>query len=159
MPKLLISLFIVACTLLTGCAGTAARIQTDYRLAQGEKVKLHLTAPPTATEEGLKILRDRLTTQLSNSGLLAPTSDGSARTVEVVVTNYSLRHGAARAMLGIMAGADNLQSTVTIKDQTTGKTLAEFVVESKNPTAWGTSQGLIEEHADKIVETLKGGKR
>src|SRR5476649_1429324 len=111
MPKLLLSLIIVACTLLTGCAGTAARVQTDYRLAQGEKVKLQLTAPPTATEEGLQILRDRLTTQLSNNGLLAPTSDGSARTLEVVVTNYSLRHGAARAMLGIMAGTDNLQST------------------------------------------------
>jgi Domain of unknown function (DUF4410) len=159
MPKLLLSLIFVACTLLTGCAGTAARVQSDYRLAQGEKVKLLLTAPPTATEQGLQILRDRLTMQLSNNGLLAPTSDASARTLEVVVTNYSLRHGAARAMLGILAGTDNLQSTVTIKDQTTGNTLSEFVVESKNPSAWGTSRGLIEEHADKIVETLKGGKR
>jgi hypothetical protein len=158
MPKLLISLFIAAST-LTGCAGTAARIQTDYRLAQGEKVKLQLTAPPTATEEGLQILRDRLTMQLSNSDLLAQTSDASARTVEVAVTNYSLRHGAARALLGILAGTDNLQSTVTMKDQTTGRTLSAFAVESKNPTALGTSRALIEEHADTIVETLKGGKR
>ena len=159
MPKLLISLFIAASTLLTGCAGTAARIQTDYRLARGEKVKLQLSAPPTATEEGLQILRDRLTMQLSNSDLLAQTSDGSARTLQVVVTNYSLRHGAARAMLGILAGTDNLQSTVTMKDQTTSRTLSEFAVVSKNPTALGTSRALIEEHADTIVETLKGGKR
>lgn len=159
MQKLLLTLFIAPYMLLAGCAGTAARVQTEYRLAQGEKLKLELTAPPTATEEGLQILRERLTMQLSNSGLLAPASDGSARTVEVLVTNYSLRHGAARAMFGIMAGTDNLQSTVKIKDQVTGKALSEFVVESKNPTAWGTSRGLIEEHADQIVETLKGGKR
>lgn len=159
MQKLVLTLFVASCMLLTGCAGTAARVQTEYRLGQGEKLKLQLTAPPTATEEGLRILRERLTTQLSNSGLLAQTSDGSARIVEVVVTNYSLRHGAARAMLGILAGTDNLQSSVKIKDQVTGRALSEFVVESTNPSAWGTSQGLLQQHADQIVETLKGGKR
>ncbi len=72
--------------------------------------------------------------------------------------NYYMRHGAARAMVEIMAGSDNIQSRVKIKDSSTGNVLSEFTVQSKNPTAWGTSKGLIEEHADKIVATLKGAK-
>ena len=37
--------------------------------------------------------------------------------------------------------------------------LGEFVVESENNTAWGTSKGLIEGHADKIVKYLADGKK
>ena len=43
-------------------------------------------------------------------------------------------------------------------DQANANAVSEFVVESKNPTAWGTSRGMIEDHADKIVETLTNGK-
>lgn len=158
MQKFLMSLLIVTCTLLAGC-GTAAKVQTDYRMTKGEKFKLQLTALPAITEEGMQILRDRLTMQLSNGGLLAPAADMSARTIEVAVTNYTMRHGAARAMLGVLAGSDTIQSTITIKDLATGKVLSDFAVESNNSTAWGTSRGLIEEHADKIVDTLRGTKR
>lgn len=159
MQKFVASILIAASSLLAGCAGTAAIVQSEYRLAQGEKLKLQLTAPPTASEEGVTILRERLTSQLSSNGLLATASDASARTIEVTVTNYRMRHGATRAMVGIMAGADNIQSTVKVKDQASDKVLSEFTVESKNPSAWGTSRGLIEEHADKVVATLQGVKR
>jgi hypothetical protein len=57
-----------------------------------------------------------------------------------------------------MAGADNILSQVTVRDAASGSVLGEFVVESKNPSAWGTSRGLIEEHADKIVSYLKSGR-
>lgn len=155
MKRILVAITLM---LLAGCA-TTAQIQSQYRLAQGEKLKLQVIAPPSATEEALRIFNERLTAQLSSSGLLAAPSDASARNLEVAVTNYTMRHGAARAMLGIMAGSDTMQSTVKIKDQTTGSVLSEFAVESTNSTAWGTSKGMIEDHADKIVETLKAGKR
>jgi hypothetical protein len=45
-----------------------------------------------------------------------------------------------------------------VKDAKTGTALSKFSVESKNPTAWGTSRGMIEEHADKIVNYLKSGQ-
>jgi t-SNARE complex subunit (syntaxin) len=155
MKRFLVTIILI---LLAGCA-TTAQIQSQYRLAQGEKLKLQVTAPPAAAEEALQIFKERLTAQLLSNGLLAAPSDASARNLEVAVTNYTMRHGAARAMLGIMAGSDNMQSTVKIKDQTTGSVLSEFTVESTNSTAWGTSKGMIEDHADKIVETLKAGKR
>jgi hypothetical protein len=159
MQKLVALVVVVASALLAGCAGSSAIVQSEYRLAQGETLRLQLAAPPSASEEGVSILRERLTLQLSDSGLLATTADVSPRTIEVTVTNYYMRHGATRAMVGIMAGADNIQSTVKVKDPVSGKILSEFTVESKNPSAWGTSRGLIEGHADKVVETLRSMKR
>lgn len=145
-------------SLLAGCAGTSAIVQSEYHIAQGEKLKLQLSTPLKANENGMTILRERLTTQLSSNALLAGGGDASSKTIDVNVTNYYMRHGAARALAGIMAGTDNIQSTVKVKDTATGKSLSEFTVESKNPSAWGTSKALIEEHADKIVEMLKGAK-
>lgn len=159
MQKFIPIILIITSSFLFGCAGTSAVVQSEYRLAQGEKLKLQLTAPPTASTEGVAILRERLIEQLTNSGLLAAATDATARTIEVTVTNYYMRHGATRAMVGVMAGADNIQSKVKLKDQASGKVLSEFTVKSKNPSAWGTSRGLIEEHADKIVETLQTTKR
>jgi hypothetical protein len=57
-----------------------------------------------------------------------------------------------------MAGADNMQSSVQVKDRKTQAVVGEFAVESKNPTAMGTSRGMIIEHADKIVEYLTSGR-
>jgi hypothetical protein len=158
MKKLAMVLLIAAGSALSGCAGTAAKVQTEYQLVQGEKLKLQLVTPPNATDEGVGILRERLNEQLSTNGLLAPATDDDARTIEVTVTNYYIRPGAVRATMGIMAGADNVQSTVKIKDSV-GKVLSEYAVESKNPTAWGTSRGLLEKHADMIVETLQHGRK
>lgn len=84
-------------------------------------------------------------------------SAGADRKAEIVIVNYYMRHGATRALVGIMAGADNILSQVTVRDGG-GAVLGEFTVESKNPSAWGTSRGMIEEHADKIVGYLKAGK-
>jgi hypothetical protein len=158
MKKALAAILITSTVLLGGCAGTSATLKSEYRLAQGEKVKLQLHTPQGASTEGMSILRERLVLQLSASGLFAGANDATARTLDVNVTNYYMRHGATRHMVGILAGADNIQSTVTIREAATGKVLSEFKVESKNPTGWGTSRGLIQEHSDKIVEMLKGVK-
>jgi len=158
MRKLIISFLITSALFITGCS-TTARVQSDYKLVAGEKLDLKVSAPPSATQEALQIFNARLTSQLSNSGLLAGPSDSSVLVLDVEVTNYSMRHGAARAMLGILAGSDNIQSTVRIKDRSNGAVLSQFTVESSNSTAWGTSRGTIEDHADKIVETLRSGKK
>ena len=158
MQKLLLSLLIASATLVAGCT-TSAKVQSEYKLAQGEKFSFLITAPTEVSAEARQIFNERLTSQLTGSGLLAASSDASARSLEIAVTNYNMRHGAARALLGIMAGSDNMQSTIKVKDRGTGAVLSEFSIESKNSTAWGTSRGMIEDHADKIVETLKGGKR
>lgn len=147
-------ILITSCSLLAGCAGTSAIVQSEYRLAQHEKLSLQLKPSPEVSEQGMQILQQRLAGQLSGQNLLATAGDGSSRVLEVSILHYYMRHGAARALAGIMAGTDKVQSRVQIKDRATGQVLSEFNVESKNPTAWGTSKGMLEQHADKIVETL-----
>lgn len=156
MNKLTISIFLAAAAILSGCAGTAAKSQSSYKLQPNDKFKLQLNTPTEANQEAVTILRNRLTDQLAKNGLLAPATDASARTLEVNVTNYRMRHGSARALAGIFAGKDNIQSTTKIKEANNGGAISEFAVESTNPSAWGTSRGLIEEHADTVVQTLKG---
>ncbi|MEP6823313.1 MAG: DUF4410 domain-containing protein [Ramlibacter sp.] len=158
MQKLLLSLLIVSATLVAGCT-TSARVQSEYKLPQGEKFSFQVTAPTNVSAEARQIFDERLRGQLAGGSLLAGSSDVNARSLEIAVTTYNMRHGAARALLGILAGSDDMQSTVKVRDRGTGAVLSEFSVESRNSTAWGTSKGMIEDQADKIVETLKGGKK
>jgi Domain of unknown function (DUF4410) len=157
MKKFVVSCLMVCASLMAGC-GTTAKIQTEYKLPQGEKLAFKVDAPQDMSAEALGILNARLTAQLTSSGLLATPADAKARSLDVKVNNYYMRHGATRALFGIMAGADNIQSTIKITDKATGSVLSEFSVESKNASAWGTSSGMLEDHADKIINTLKGSK-
>lgn len=158
MKQLFLAIALGASTVLTGCAGTSALVKTPYKVVQGEQFNLQLNKTDNISAEGLSILQNRLNEQLTASNLLAGNNSAN-RTIDVTITNYYMRHGAARALAGIMAGVDNIKSTVKVKDATTGQVLSEFNVESKNPTAWGTSKGLIEDHANKIVATLKGAQK
>lgn len=157
MYRLAVSLLVTSALLITGCS-TSAHIKSSYKLVADEKLELKVSAPPSATQEALQIFNDRLRSQLSNNRLLAASDDSSVRILDVEVNKYTMRHGASRAMLGILAGTDTIQSTVRIVDRSNGAVLSEFTVESGNATAWGTSRGLIEDHADKIIESLIKGK-
>jgi hypothetical protein len=139
------------CLALAGCAGTSLSVQKPYSSSSsGQKIAYSVNPKVEVSAEALEILDARLKTQLDGGA-------GADRKVDIVITNYYMRHGATRAMVGIMAGADNILSQVTVRDAS-GAVLAEFTVESKNPSAWGTSRGMIEEHADKIVSYVKTGK-
>jgi hypothetical protein len=154
MTKFLSAILITFSTILAGCAGTSATVKSQYHLVKSDKLELLLNTPPEAKEEAVTIFKDRLMSRLSSNELLAGPGDTSSKTLEVTVTHYYMRPGAARALVGLMAGVDNIESTVTIKDRVSGNTLSEYTVESSNPSAWGTSRGLIEDHADEIVKTL-----
>jgi Domain of unknown function (DUF4410) len=159
MRKLIAALFLVSTVAMVGCAGTSAMIRSEYKLSQSEKLTYKVTAPGDMEEEAKGIFNTRLTEKLTSGGLLAQAPDAEARELDIQVTNYRMRHGATRVLLGILAGPDNIQSLVRVKNKATGAVLSEIEVESKNPSAWGTSRGMIEDHADKIVETLTGVKK
>jgi hypothetical protein len=151
-------LLVACCVLAAGCAGTALRAGQAYQAPAGQKYKYEIVNKAQVPDEGMGIFQERLRSQLVGSGMLAGNDDPSARSVQITIGNYYMRHGATRALVGIMAGVDNMSSTIAVRDASAGKTLTSFDVESKNPTAWGTSRGMIEDHADKIVEFLKSGK-
>ena len=154
-----ISIVLLSCLLLAGCAGTSLRVNAPYQPTAGQKFTFDIVNKEKMSDQGLTIMRERLKNQLEASGLLAANASESSRTVEITIDNYYMRHGATRATVGVMAGADKILTTIVVKEGKTQGVLSRFTVYSKNPTAWGTSQGMIEEHADKIVDYLKSGRR
>lgn len=102
--------------------------------------------------EGVAELDRVIQNRLLSNGLI---NNGTASgTIEVTLTHYYVRHGAARALVGIMAGRDKIISHVRVVDGG-GNQVAAFEVESTNSTAWGTTGGLHEKHAEEVVARLK----
>ena len=104
----------------------------------------------------MSIFRTRLDSQLAASGKSMPAGSKGVSQVSITITTYEMRHGAARALLGIFAGKDTMISIVDVKDPNTNEIKNSFEVESFNISALGTSKGMIEDQADQIISTLTG---
>ncbi|WP_175455664.1 DUF4410 domain-containing protein [Pseudoxanthomonas sp. CF385] len=104
----------------------------------------------------MAVLRSRLDERFAS--VRADEGSPDAVHVKVTITAYRMRHGAARALVGIMAGKDTVLSTVQVLDPATGQELGRLNVESGNTTAVGSAGGLLRGHADEIADfVLKGG--
>lgn len=148
---------IVALSLaLAGC-GTSSQIRNDYAHAPTDRFVYEVVNTDNMSEEGVSILKGHIESLLAERGQRATGTEPEARKVTIEITNYYMRHGAARALVGIMAGSDSIKSQVTIVDAS-GAVLGRIDIDSKNATAWGTSRGLIEGHAKEIVEFATGVK-
>lgn len=146
----------VGCLLLAGCIGTSSTVARPNASAVGSKLWYTVDNPGGMTPEGMQVLRARLDERF----VAVRTADGTqgAVHVKVTVTAYRMRHGAARALVGIMAGKDTVLSTVQVLDPATGQELGRINVESGNATAVGSAGGLLSGHADEIADfVLKGG--
>ena len=74
--------------------------------------------------------------------------------IDIVLKHYYLRSNGARFWAGIMAGRDKIISRVRVLG-VDGAQVGSFDVETTNVSAWGTSGGLMERHADEIVAKLR----
>ena len=150
-------LIVVALTVtLAACIGTSSNVTRPNASAVGSKLWYTVDNPGGMTPEGMTVLRSRLDERF----VAVRAADGypGAVHVKVTVTAYRMRHGAARALVGIMAGKDTVLSTVQVLDPATGQELGRLNVESGNATAVGSAGGLLRGHADEIADfVLKGG--
>ncbi|MFO7713334.1 DUF4410 domain-containing protein [Desulfosarcina sp.] len=156
MNRTMLFSLLLSFSILVGCAGTGMKIQNGYTPDPNASIKYSVDPKVKMSQEALGIFKERLESQFRASGLPV-TGSSAARSVEIVITNYYMRHGAARALVGIMAGVDNIQSSIIVRDMTSNAVLGQFSVKSSNPTAIFTSRGLIEDHADKIVRYVSSG--
>jgi hypothetical protein len=83
-------------------------------------------------------------------------ADGSHKDKEIEVTfvRFNMRDSSARFFSGALAGTDIIYTQVIVKDIKSGSILSKYFVETENKSAWGTSTGLMEQHAEKIVTYL-----
>lgn len=148
-----IALAMAGALALAGCA-TGSTVHQSYKAASPETYAVSMTAASTAGEADIPSLRAQVDEKLAAAGLAGRKGDGSARDVSVTITHWYVRHGAARALVGVMAGRDKIVSKVEVKGAN-GQRVAAFDVESTNATAWGTTGGLLGKHAQEIVDRLK----
>ncbi|MCL1128037.1 hypothetical protein [Shewanella surugensis] len=140
---------------MTGCEGTRLSVLQEYNQQKTALFSYEIIDNASVTEKGMKIFKAQLDDNLKRLNLVDEAAD---KVIEVICTHYYMRHEASRALLGAMAGSDNITSMVLIKDKETGDILAELKVVSKNPTILGSAQGLIKQQADKITDYIRGQK-
>lgn len=144
-------------TALTGCIGTSSKIARANSSQVGSKLWYTVENPGGMTPEGLAVLRGQLDSRFA----MVRVADEALNAVHVriTITKYRMRHGAARATVGIMAGTDKVLSTVQVLDPATSQELGRLEVDSGNATAVGSAGGLLRGHADEIADfVLAGGK-
>lgn len=157
MKRISAVVMLLSFVLITGCAETLLRVSAPYTPSANQKFTFEITNNAKMPDAALTTFRLELTNQLIASDLFTTSADTTARPIHIVIENYYDRRGVTGVTSGTAAGTDNILSTVVVQDSITHNALSSFEIQSKNPAAWGTSLGLIEEHADKIVSYLKSG--
>ena len=145
----------MALVLLVSACATSSQVQQAHAGLKGRSFDYQFSNRGGDNAEGIAEL-DRVIRERLRSGGWIGNGPASGK-VDVTVTHYYVRHGAARALVGIMAGRDKISSQVRVTD-TSGTVLAAFEVESTNATAWGTTGGLHEKHAEEIAAQLQGAR-
>lgn len=139
--------------LLVGCAGT--KVVAVDRSLEGKplgKLAYQLSSDVEIEASDFESLDNLIIDQLS--GNLANSSSQATTNVKVTVREFRMRPDAARFLVGILAGTDNILSEVSVTDIGTGKEIANFTVKSLNDTAWGSSASLLSDHAEEIASYL-----
>ncbi len=150
--------FLIALVMLnlTGCISTKIMVDKPYQSLASDKYSYSIIQEDTVPEKALVIVRDQLEKGLNSH--FEKNENLSNKEIEIIFTNYYMRHGATRMLVGIMAGADSIVTTINIRDKTNKEILSTFTVKSGNPTAAGTAKGLLMQHVDKITHYITSGK-
>ena len=158
---LVLTFFIV---LTTGCSasfigsgvlpgtGTELIVSQSFYYDSSDNFSYDIVDGSKVSEEGMSIFKNKLESELKQKSLY---NGNSNKVIEITFNNYYVRPGAARALVGVMAGVDNITSAVVIKEKDSDKTVGRFRVISKNATAMSSARNLIEQHSDVIIENLK----
>ncbi len=138
-----------------GCASpTKVDVSQGWDASPGERFAYEIDAQAEVSDEGLQILDDRLQALLEKTHDRAPAE--TTRSVDIVITDYRMRHGAVRYFFGWWAGADHIVSDVTVTDVASGAVVGEYNVHSRT-SGGGSARALIEDHANHIVRYLESG--
>lgn len=161
-PKLLVAAFALC---LVGCASStvvkqplqpskeATPVATKYSIG---KISAQTSDAP---EHFLAAVKGHLKLELSKHGLLATEDAIAPYDTVITVNSYRMRSGFSRAMFGVLAGKDGIDSTVTVTDSKTGRVVGESQVSSYNMMAVGGEDDVARMHAQEIAKFLSGSSK
>lgn len=137
---------LVALCLLAGCAGTSSSVQKPWAAAGADRFGFDIAPHVDVPADTLVLLDERLKSRLAMGGT-------ATKTASIAIMRY-----VTGAPVGIEAPANEIVSTVTVRDAASGAVLGTFRVDSKNPGSWRTTGILLDDHADRIAAALKGDR-
>jgi hypothetical protein len=96
-----------------------------------------------------------LNARLQAVGMLA-SGEESGNTATINFTTFRMRSTGTRVAAGIFAGTDEVICSVKVIDRNSGRVVGESEIKTSNVTAWGTSEGYLKDHAEKVADFLLG---
>ena len=161
--KIKINLLILLSLFLTSCAtsfinsgtlpGTGTELTTleEFQPKGMEKFSYELKDWYKIPEIERGVFENKLETTLTEKNIFGADSN---LVLEITFEQYFMCDASSRLMGGVLAGIDNITTSVIIKNKENGQVLGRFKAISKNATAWGSKNSLIEQHAEKIASFL-----
>lgn len=147
----------VLATTLIGCASTKSTVSKSHNLSPGNKVALTIKEPSGGqiTADQQAFLVNQIMDGLIQNDMLAPSPESAQYSVIVDIHSFRMRSDAARLTVGIMAGCDNINSTVSIEGSS-GARVGSANVAIKECAAWGVADQVIKKYADGVVSFIVG---
>jgi hypothetical protein len=102
----------------------------------------------------LSSLHDELQSELVKSEKIAAKPDAQVL-VHVEVTDFHMRNGASRWMLGAMSGKDSITSKVSLLDASNGTMLYSTQITTSTANQWRGEGSIARLHAREIAKTLE----
>lgn len=146
------SLALTAGILLLAACSTTSTVHQAHTAPAGQTYAYSFSNQGGDDHDGIKQLDGVIQSHLRQAGLIDAGTDNPR--IEIVVKHYYVRSNGARFWAGIMAGRDKIVSNVRVTGAD-GAQAGNFDVETFNSTAWGTTDGLMQKHAEELVARLK----
>ena len=154
MKKALVTLAIAIS--LVGCASTKSTVAIEYEPTTKQKLALSIEKGTAVAipEDQYALLESQIKSGLTHQNLLSPDGEISRHSATVKIHSFYLRDDLARVAVGIMAGCDNIVSTVTVTDKLTNKTIGSSHISIEECAAWGVASQVITKYTEGVVAFL-----
>lgn len=151
MPFRFSHIIVYASILLLSACSSRPVVQQEYISNKNHTFSVSVVEDVKIARDGNKVFKDALIKRLSE---VQKYKSSSSLIVEVTFKEYYMRHGAAKAMVGIFAGVDKVVTDVRVKDRNTGKTLGKCELKTTNATAIISAASVLDQHAKQVVKFL-----
>jgi predicted component of type VI protein secretion system len=149
---------VALCAMLAACGSTAvvkqpvAVMPVTSSFAVGSLINAAAKDGDQPPEHFLSAVQGHLKNELAKESRLAAQPEASSAVVDVKVVSFRMRSGFARAMFGVFAGKDGIESEVTIRDAKSGQVLGSSIVSSFNVMAIGGEEDVARMHGQEIAK-------
>jgi hypothetical protein len=141
---------------LVGCATPKSNVTMEYVPTGQDKLSVIIKSDQgvSVPADQLALLEAQIRNGLEKAGLLAVPEESSQHIVTLQIHSFRMRDDSARLTVGVMAGCDNIEGTVTVKNRINSEDLGSSDISIKECAAWGVAGQVIAKYADGVLAYL-----